>query len=92
MFYFPPFFFKLLFLILSVFLCIGIQSAISKIDPEILKSVIASGSAMNNQMGSVDNAVNRSAITSKESFSVPSSPKTDQIFFPSLPVYVPSNR
>ncbi|KAH7516791.1 hypothetical protein FEM48_Zijuj10G0172200 [Ziziphus jujuba var. spinosa] len=70
----------------------GIQSAISKIDPEILKSVIASGSVMNNQMCSGDNAVNRSVITSQKSYSVPSSPKTDQILFPPLPVYVPSNR
>ncbi|KAF3430930.1 hypothetical protein FNV43_RR25660 [Rhamnella rubrinervis] len=60
----------------------GLQSGISKINPEILKSVIASGSA--NQMTCSDNG--------KKSLSVPSSPKTDQIFFPPLPVYVPTTK
>ncbi|PON83635.1 Jasmonate-zim domain protein [Trema orientale] len=52
----------------------GIQSAISKISTEVLKSVIASGSV--NQ--TPDNAV-------------PSTPSSDHIPFPALPVYVPNS-
>ena len=63
---------------------IEIQSAISKINPEVLKSVIASGSLLNQKP---DNAVSSDM---KKSFSVPSSPKSDQILFPALPVYVPN--
>ncbi|PON91819.1 Jasmonate-zim domain protein [Trema orientale] len=62
----------------------GIQNAISKINPQVLKSVIASGSL--NQKS--DNAV---PTDPKKSFSVPSSPKSDRIIpFPALPVYVPN--
>ncbi|PON51907.1 Jasmonate-zim domain protein [Parasponia andersonii] len=62
----------------------GIQNAISKINPQVLKSVIASGSV--NQKS--DNAV---PIDPKKSFSVPSSPISDRIIpFPALPVYVPN--
>ncbi|EXB81226.1 Protein TIFY 9 [Morus notabilis] len=53
-----------------------IQSAISKINPELLKSVIASGSA------------NQKSSNSELSLSVPSSPNGDQIVSPALPVYV----
>ncbi|KDP23281.1 hypothetical protein JCGZ_23114 [Jatropha curcas] len=60
-----------------------IQSAISKINPELLKSVIASGSA--NQLHSP---------ASGKTFSppVPSTPKEDAIRFPPLPVYSPLQR
>ncbi|GMN49341.1 hypothetical protein TIFTF001_018498 [Ficus carica] len=60
-----------------------IQSAISKINPELLKSVIASGSATRP----------RCSENNKKALSVPSSPKSDQInLFPALPVYVPIAR
>jgi len=53
-----------------------IQGVISKLNPELLKTVIESGS------------VNQSLI-GKSSISVPSSPKDDQTLFPVLPVYTP---
>ncbi|XP_030539437.2 protein TIFY 9-like isoform X2 [Rhodamnia argentea] len=55
----------------------GIQGAISRIDPELLKSVFApSGSAEN-------------AARSKPSFSAPATPKPDQNAAPVLPGYSP---
>ncbi|XP_034201092.1 protein TIFY 9 [Prunus dulcis] len=64
----------------------GIQNAMYKIKPQVLKSVIASGSVLLNhhQHGS------ETPMTSRKSFSVPSSPKAEQIPFPSLPVYIPT--
>ncbi|XP_062110726.1 protein TIFY 9 [Humulus lupulus] len=59
----------------------GIQSAISKINPEVLKSVIA------NRKSDINGV---QFEKSKKSFSVPSSPKSDQILFPALPVFVPN--
>uniref|UniRef100_A0A2N9I5A2 Protein TIFY n=1 Tax=Fagus sylvatica TaxID=28930 RepID=A0A2N9I5A2_FAGSY len=56
----------------------GMQSAISKINPEVLKSVISAGSV---SQGSENG--------SKSSVSVPSSPNRGQILFPVLPVYSP---
>ncbi|KAF2288355.1 hypothetical protein GH714_006992 [Hevea brasiliensis] len=64
----------------------NIQSAISKINPELLKSVIASGSA--NQQSTPENGYH---FDSKKSFSVPAAPK-EQTPFPRLPVYYPLQR
>ncbi|XP_058195338.1 protein TIFY 9-like isoform X2 [Rhododendron vialii] len=56
-----------------------IQSVISKLNPELLKAVIATGS------------VDQTSLPSKtSSFSVPSTPKHDGNPFPSLPVYTPA--
>ncbi|KAF2307399.1 hypothetical protein GH714_026872 [Hevea brasiliensis] len=63
-----------------------IQSAISKINPQLLKSVIASGSA--NQQ----TPENGHQLDSKKSFSVPSTPKEELNPFPPLPVYSPLQR
>ncbi|KAF5741204.1 putative Jasmonate-zim-domain protein 10 [Tripterygium wilfordii] len=61
----------------------GIQTGISKINPEILKSVISSGSL--NQ-----NSPNVSLPGAKKSYSVPSTPKADRnSLLRLLPVYMP---
>ncbi|XP_038703314.1 protein TIFY 9-like isoform X1 [Tripterygium wilfordii] len=61
----------------------GIQAGISKINPEILKSVISSASL--NQ-----NSPNVSFPGSKKSYSVPSTPKASRnILLRHLPVYMP---
>ncbi|KAJ6705171.1 PROTEIN TIFY 9 [Salix purpurea] len=65
-----------------------IQSAISKMNPELLKSVIASGSAASNK-STPDNG---NQMSSNKSFSVPSTPKQEQPPFPALPVYFPLPR
>ncbi|CAN6551016.1 unnamed protein product [Malus baccata var. baccata] len=54
----------------------GIHTAMSKINPEVFKSVIASGNA------------SPSIPNPRKSFSVPSSPKVEQVLFPCLPLYV----
>ncbi|KAB2043509.1 hypothetical protein ES319_D01G022000v1 [Gossypium barbadense] len=57
----------------------GIQGAISKMNPELIKSVIASGST------------NRNPVDWRKSFSVPSSPKEDRsTSLPSLPLLNPA--
>ncbi|KAK3018155.1 hypothetical protein RJ639_003825 [Escallonia herrerae] len=56
-----------------------IQSVISKIDPEVLKNVFASGSVDKSLIG-------------KSSASVPSTPKGYQNALPPLPVYTPTFR
>ncbi|KAM1002085.1 hypothetical protein ACFX2C_002556 [Malus domestica] len=56
----------------------GIRTVMSKINPEVFKSVIASGNASPN----IPNP--------RKSFSVPSSPKVEQVLFPCLPLYVPT--
>ncbi|KAB2095228.1 hypothetical protein E1A91_A01G023300v1 [Gossypium mustelinum] len=59
----------------------GIQGAISKMNPELIKSVIASGST------------NRNPVDWRKSFSVPSSPKEDRsTSLPSLPLLNPALR
>ncbi|XP_059656582.1 protein TIFY 9-like [Cornus florida] len=59
-----------------------IQGVISKLNPELLKNVIESGSVNRSLIGdSFDNT--------NKSISVPSSPKDDQTLFPALPVYTP---
>ncbi|CAK7336079.1 unnamed protein product [Dovyalis caffra] len=63
-----------------------IQSAISKINPELLKSVIASGSAANKTTPENGNQF------SNKSFSVPSTPRQEQPSFPPLPLYSPLPR
>ncbi|KAH8512969.1 hypothetical protein H0E87_006322 [Populus deltoides] len=63
-----------------------IQSAISKINPELLKSVIASGSASNKATPANGNQL------SNKAFSVPSTPKQELPPFPALPVYFPLPR
>ncbi|KAL9406861.1 hypothetical protein Peur_003833 [Populus x canadensis] len=63
-----------------------IQSAISKINPELLKSVIASGSAATKTTPENGNQF------SNKSFSVPSTPKQEQPSFPVLPLYSPLPR
>lgn len=56
-----------------------IQSVISKLNPELLKAVIATGS------------VDQTSLPLKtSSFSVPSTPKHDENPFPSLHVYTPA--
>ncbi|KAJ6703221.1 PROTEIN TIFY 4A-RELATED-RELATED [Salix viminalis] len=65
-----------------------IQSAISKMNPELLKSVIASGSAASNK-STPDNG---NQMSSNKSFSVPSTPKQELPPFPALPVYFPLPR
>lgn len=62
------------------------QSGISKIDPELLKTVIASGSASQAAKN------NPPFASAKLSFSVPSTPKADQNHLPALPVYAPAFR
>lgn len=65
----------------------GIQSAISTINPEVVKTVIASGSATPCLTGkSPENAA------PTKLFSVPSSPVGNQMSFPTLPVYTPNFR
>ncbi|KAH7570556.1 hypothetical protein ACOSP7_018800 [Xanthoceras sorbifolium] len=59
-----------------------IQGAISKINPEILKSVIASGSAGTENGNLVD-----SKKSSPSSFSLPSTPKEDPVPLPALPLF-----
>uniref|UniRef100_A0A5B7C116 Protein TIFY n=1 Tax=Davidia involucrata TaxID=16924 RepID=A0A5B7C116_DAVIN len=63
-----------------------IQSVISKLNPELLKTVIASGSANQSSAG------NANLSASKNSFSVPSTPKDDRSPFGPLPVYTPTFR
>ncbi|KAE8703071.1 Protein TIFY 9 [Hibiscus syriacus] len=58
----------------------GIQGAISKMNPELIKSVISYGS------------MNRSPVDWRKSFSVPSSPKEDRSPIPSLPILNPALR
>ncbi|KAL4311369.1 hypothetical protein GQ457_01G001730 [Hibiscus cannabinus] len=59
----------------------GIQGAISKMNPELIKSVISSGST------------NRTPVDWRKSFSVPSSPKEDRSSpVPSLPILNPALR
>jgi len=65
---------------------VDIQSAISKINPELLKSVIASGSAATKTTPENGNQF------SNKSFSVPSTPKQEQPSFPVLPLYSPLPR
>ncbi|XP_039035539.1 protein TIFY 9-like [Hibiscus syriacus] len=55
----------------------GLQSAISKMNPEVIKSVIASG---------LTNPLSQDQIDSNKSSSVPSSPKEPQSLFPALPL------
>jgi jasmonate ZIM domain-containing protein len=55
-----------------------LQGSISKIDPQLIKTVIESGSVNQNQ--------NRSG----SSVSIPSTPEGDQISLPPLPVYNPA--
>lgn len=57
-----------------------IQSAVSKIDPVLLKSLIASGSA---------NSASRNQAFPKTSYSVPSTPEEEHKLCPALPVYPP---
>ncbi|KAL6294174.1 hypothetical protein ACE6H2_002316 [Prunus campanulata] len=64
----------------------GIQNAMSKIKPQVLKSVISSGSVLLNH----HHHGSETPMASRKSFSVPSSPKAEQIPFPSLPVYIPT--
>ncbi|XWS39368.1 hypothetical protein CRYUN_Cryun18bG0047300 [Craigia yunnanensis] len=63
----------------------GLQGAISKMNPELIKSVIASG--LTNQIQD-----NMNLIDSNKSFSVPSSPKESQSVFPTLPLLSPTAR
>ncbi|OMO88465.1 Tify [Corchorus olitorius] len=58
----------------------GLQGAISKMNPELIKSVISSG-LTNNQ-----NLENLNQLDSNQSFSVPSSPKEAENVFPTLPI------
>ncbi|KAJ9709961.1 hypothetical protein PVL29_001442 [Vitis rotundifolia] len=58
------------------------QSAISKINPDLLKTVIASGSVSQAPK-------NNPPFASRNSLSVPSTPKSDQNYLPALPVYSP---
>ncbi|XP_021287046.1 protein TIFY 9 isoform X1 [Herrania umbratica] len=63
----------------------GLQGAISKMNPELIKSVIASGLTNQSQE-------NVNPIDSNKSFSVPSSPKEAQSLLPTLPVLSPVAR
>ncbi|KAJ6428436.1 hypothetical protein OIU84_023796 [Salix udensis] len=63
-----------------------IQSAISKINPELLKSVIASGSAAKKTTPENGNQF------SNKSFPVPCTPKQEQPSFTALPLYSPLPR
>lgn len=71
--------FPVLFDFALIFLPPGMQSTISKINPELLKTVIASSSAPKNIPPSAP----------PKSFSVPSTPEADQNHPPALPVYSP---
>ncbi|TYI94470.1 hypothetical protein E1A91_D02G206500v1 [Gossypium mustelinum] len=64
----------------------GLQGALSKVNPELIKSVIASG--LKNPQGQ-DNVYQ---MDSNKSFSVPSSPKETQSLFPALPLLTPAAR
>ncbi|GMI74865.1 JASMONATE-ASSOCIATED 1, TIFY DOMAIN PROTEIN 9, jasmonate-zim-domain protein 10 [Hibiscus trionum] len=61
----------------------GLQGAISKMNPELIKSVIASG---------LTNPVSQDQIDSNKPASVPSSPKETQSLFPDLPLLAPAAR
>ncbi|XVE92680.1 hypothetical protein REPUB_Repub01dG0120500 [Reevesia pubescens] len=63
----------------------GLQGAISKMNPELIKSVIASG--LTNQSRD-----NENQIDSNKAFSMPSSPKEAQSLFPTLPLLSPAAR
>ena len=66
-----------------------IQSVISKLNPELLKTVIASGSG--DQSPNISkSSENGNVLAYKTSFSVPSTPKHDENLFPALPVYTPA--
>ncbi|KAK3223760.1 hypothetical protein Dsin_010785 [Dipteronia sinensis] len=60
-----------------------IQGAISKINPEILKSVIASGSASTDN----GNFVDYKKSPSSSAFSLPSTPKEEAVPLPALPLF-----
>ncbi|XP_059656581.1 protein TIFY 9-like [Cornus florida] len=62
-----------------------IQGVISKLNPELLKTVIECGSVNQSLAG-------KSSHNANKSFSVPSTPKDDQSLFPALPVYTPTFR
>lgn len=68
----------------------GFQSAISKINPQVLKTVIGSGSGTHIPNGKAPE--NGNFFPPKKSFSVPSTPKGNQCNFPPLPVYNPTPR
>ncbi|KAF8378054.1 hypothetical protein HHK36_029388 [Tetracentron sinense] len=74
----------------------GIQSAISKINPQLLKTVIESGTATGSSDGkSPAIGISRDTgvlLPSKKSFSVPSTPKGNQNFVPTFPVVNPNFR
>ncbi|KAK2636885.1 hypothetical protein Ddye_031677 [Dipteronia dyeriana] len=61
-----------------------IQGAISKINPEILKSVIASGSVSTDNGNFVDY---KKSSASASAFSLPSTPKEEAVPLPSLPLF-----
>ncbi|GMP57482.1 hypothetical protein CsSME_00021556 [Camellia sinensis var. sinensis] len=70
-----------------------IQSVISKLNPQLLKTVIASGSVdhtYNNVAKSSENC--NLFLSSKSSFSVPSTPQHEDtlVFPPALPLYSPA--
>lgn len=70
-----------------------IQSVISKLNPQLLKTVIASGSVdhtYNNVAKSSENC--NLFLSSKASFSVPSTPQHEDtlVFSPALPLYSPA--
>ncbi|PSS12092.1 Protein TIFY like [Actinidia chinensis var. chinensis] len=66
-----------------------IQSVISKLNPELLKTVIASGS-VDRSPNISKSSENGNVLAYKTSFSVPSTPKHDENLFPALPVYTPA--
>ncbi|KAE8716472.1 hypothetical protein F3Y22_tig00110114pilonHSYRG00081 [Hibiscus syriacus] len=61
----------------------ALQGAISKMNPELIKSVITSG---------LTNPTSQDQIESNKSASVPSSPKETQSLFPDLPLLTPAAR
>ncbi|KAE8672990.1 Protein TIFY 9 [Hibiscus syriacus] len=61
----------------------GLQGAISKMNPEMIKSVISSG---------LTNPPSQDQIESNKSASVPSSPKETQSLFPALPLLTSAAR
>ncbi|XVE66115.1 hypothetical protein DITRI_Ditri08aG0055000 [Diplodiscus trichospermus] len=63
----------------------GLQRVISKMNPELIKSVISSGLTNQSQDNANQNDSNRS-------FSVPSSPKGVETVFPTLPAFSPHVR
>ncbi|XP_057949702.1 protein TIFY 9 [Malania oleifera] len=67
-------------------------NAISKINPEVLKNLLATGSATTPIPNNGNSSENGNLLCAKKSLSVPSTPRADYCVFSPLPVYNPLPR